>query len=121
MFASALHSEYAFMALLLKKGLKARRTHFTSAPGLAITIRMSRTVSPVRFFWEHRPTHKIVVERLFPTLATFSFVWSCRLKEFTKTVLGNCWPNKAEMAVNGNTSQMKTIKCALTVKKKKLG
>ena len=78
---------------------------------------MSRTVSLICFFRKHRPTHKILVERLFPTLATLLFVWSCRLKGFTKTVLGNCWPNKAEMAVHGNTFQVKWIKCAVTVKK----
>ena len=46
-------------------------------------------------------------------------MWSCRLKGFTKTVLGNCWPNKAEMAVHGNTSLVKNkTECAVTVKKK---
>ena len=42
------------------------------------------------------------------------------LKGVYKTVLGNCWPNKAEMAVHGNTSQVNRIKCAVTVKKKKV-
>lgn len=50
-----------------------------------------------------------------------SYIFICvelSLKGVTKTVLGNCWPNKVEMAVHGNTSLVKRIKCAVTVKKK---
>ena len=63
---------------------------------------------------------------LFSTLDTFLILWSCRLlKEiaFKSDSVSVYYtvemtPNKDGMAVNSNTSQVKRIECAVTVKKK---
>ena len=65
---------------------------------------------------------------LFPTLATFLIVWSCRLKGLQKPVslsvdyTMEIRPKKPEMAVHGNTSipSEKGRICCYSKKRKKL-
>ena len=49
-----------------------------------------------------------VVERLFPTRATFLIAWSCHLKGFAKTRLGYHHGDEAQQRrndVHGNTGE----------------
>ena len=78
------------------------QTHVGSPPGVAITVRVLTTTSPIliNFFRRYFPIHKAVVERLFPTLATFLITWSCHLMGFAKTRLGYHHGDEAQQRQN---------------------